>query len=89
MAAQYLKSNKFGAKIRSLVKNNVVRSRLAKFNNMNWPLFVGKVFGLCAGARCGAGFLGEGGGARDVRARAATGDDDNLGTTPFFLAEII
>lgn len=38
-----------------------------------------------AGTRCGAGFLGEGGGASEVRARTATGDDDNFCTTPFFL----
>lgn len=50
-------------------------------------MLVGRVLGLWAGGtRCGAGFRGEGGGASEVRARTATGDDDNFGTTPFFLA---
>lgn len=69
--------------------NKVFNQTAGYFVELSLPLLVGRVFGLCAGIRWGPGGLrGDGGGARDVRARTATGDDDNLGTTPFFFAEI-
>lgn len=50
-------------------------------------MFAVRVVGLWAGMRWGTGLRGDGGGARDVRARTATGDEDNFCTTPFFFAE--
>lgn len=51
-------------------------------------MLVGKVVGLWAGTLLTEGFRGEGGGAREARARTATGDEANFWTTPFFLAEM-